>query len=144
MIELPYLAAFTTTRAFLPEMSARRSGHIVNVTSPASYLVWPNAAGYIAARQALKGFSDALRLEVAASGIAVSLVVLGTVESSYWQHNPGSLERVPRGPKPLSTHEAAGAIIRAIEANKRRVIRPAWFRLLFALEAMFPGIGTRT
>ena len=49
MIELPYLAAFYVTRAFLPEMFARRSGSIVNVTSVASYMVWPNAAEYIAA-----------------------------------------------------------------------------------------------
>lgn len=143
MIELPYLAAFYVTRFFLPHMLARKSGHIVNVTSPASYMAWPNAAGYIAARQALKGFSEALRLEVAASGIFVSLVVLGTVESSYWEHNPGSRERVPKGLAPLSTLEAAEAIVRAIEHRKSYVVRPALFRLLFSLEALAPGIASR-
>jgi short-subunit dehydrogenase len=58
MMELPCLAAFHVTRALLPAMVARRSGHIVNVTSPASFIAWPNAAGYIAARHALKGFSE--------------------------------------------------------------------------------------
>ncbi len=43
MIEVPYLAAFNLTRAFLPNMLARRSGAIACITSPASYVVWPNA-----------------------------------------------------------------------------------------------------
>ncbi len=103
MIELPYLAAFAVTRACLPAMLARGSGQILNVTSTASNMVWPNAAAYIAARRTLKGFSDALRLEVALRGLFVSLVVLGPVESSYWEHNPGSRGRVPKGFAPLST-----------------------------------------
>lgn len=143
MVELPYLAAFYVTRFFLPDMLARKSGHIVNVTSPASYIAWPNAAAYLAARQALKGFSEALRLETAASGVFVSLVVLGEVESSYWEHNPGSREHVPKGLPPLSTLEAAESIVRAIEREKRYVIRPALFRLLFILEALAPGIAFR-
>ncbi len=143
MIELPSLAAFAVTRAFLPAMLARGGGHIVNVTSPASYMVWPNATGYIAARQALKGFSDALRVEVSPRGLFVSLVVLGTVESAYWEHNPGSREHVPKGVAPLTTDQAAQAILRAIDKRKRTVVRPALFRLLFALEAIAPGITAR-
>lgn len=144
MIELPYLAAFYATKAFLPEMLARKSGHIVNVTSPASFVAWPNATAYIAARQALKGFSDGLRLEVTPSGINVSLVVLGTVESSYWEHNPGSRERVPKGFAPLTTAQAAETIVEAIERNKKLKVRPALFRFLFVLEALAPGLATRT
>jgi uncharacterized protein len=140
MIELPYLAAFYTTRAFLPDMMQRRSGQIINVTSPASFIAWPNATAYIAARQALKGFSDGLRLEIASRGIGVSLVVLGTVESSYWEHNPGSRERVPKSFAPLTTGQAADTIVGAIVSEKRSVVRPWAFRLLFALEAMVPGI----
>ncbi len=143
MIELPYLAAFYVTRFILPEMLARKEGHIVNVTSPASYMVWPNAAAYIAARQALKGFSDALRIEAAPGGVSVSLVVLGPVESSYWEHNPGSRERVPKGFAPLSTADAAATILRAIERRKKYAVRPGLFRLLFALEALAPGITAR-
>ena len=143
MIEVPYLAAFWTSKAFLPGMLARKSGCIVNVTSPASFMAWPNATAYIAARQALKGFSDGLRLEVEAKGVSVSLVVFGTVESSYWAHNPGSRERVPRGFPPLTTSQAADTIIEAIERNKKLTIRPAWFRLLFAIEALLPGMVAR-
>ena len=143
MIEVPYLAAFAVTRAFLPDMLARRSGHIVCVTSPASYMVWANACAYVAARQALKGFSDALRVEVARHGLFVSLVVLGTTETPYWEHNPGSREHVPRGFAPLTTDAAAAAVMEAIVGERKRVFRPRLFRFLMALEGIAPGITAR-
>ena len=143
MIELPYLAAFAVTRAFLPGMLARGSGQIVNVTSPASYMAWPNAAAYIAARQALKGFTDALRLETAGSGVTVSLVVLGPVESAYWAHNPGSRERAPKGVAPLQVAQAAETIVAAIARPRRTIVRPWFFRALFAAEALVPGVSAR-
>jgi short-subunit dehydrogenase len=143
MIELPHLAAFAVTRACLPAMLARSGGQILNVTSPASNMVWPNAAAYIAARQTLKSFSDALRLEVAPHGLFVSLVVLGPVESSYWEHNPGSRGRVPKGFAPLGTDQGTQAILCAIERRKRYIVRPARFRLWFAMEAIAPGVTVR-
>ena len=147
MIEVPYLAAFNLTRAFLPEMLARRSGAIACITSPASYLVWPNASAYIAARHALLGFTEALRAEVKGTGIGVTLVVLGTVETPYWKNNPGSRERLPAG-NPiltpiLSPEEAAEAIFRGVEGRKRRVVKPAALRALFLLNAFAPGLVAR-
>lgn len=143
MIEVPYLAAFNLTRTFLPDMVRRGGGHIVNVTSPASYMAWANAAGYIAARHAMKGFTEALRLEAEPAGVKVSLVVLGTVESSYWEHNPGSREHVPEAFAPLSVAEAADAILIAVERSRKYLIRPWPLRLLFAAEALWPGVSSR-
>lgn len=144
MIEVPYLAAFNLTRAFLPAMLARKSGRIACVTSPASYLAWPNAAAYIAARQALKGFTEGLRSELHGSGITVTLVVLGTVETPYWQHNPGSRARVPKANAmlfpTLTADEAAEAIVIGTEARQRLAVRPWAFRLLFALNALMPNL----
>jgi hypothetical protein len=73
----------------------------------------------------------------------VSLVVLGTVESAYWEHNTGSRERVPKGFKPLTTNEAAETIVSSIVGNKRLLVRPGLLRLLFALEALAPGLALR-
>ena len=137
MIELPYLAAFYVTRLFLPEMIRRGSGNVTCVTSPASYLVWPNACGYIASRHALRGFTEALRQEVRHTGVHVSLVTLGTVASPYWAHNPGSREHLPKaipGLMPeLSTAQAAEVIADAIEHNRARSVRPGLFKFLFFL-----------
>ena len=137
MIELPYLAAFYVTRMFLPAMIARGHGHVACVTSPASYIVWPNACGYIAARHALRGFTEAMRREMRGTGVGVTLVVLGTVSSPYWSHNPGSREHLPATlpmlmPE-LTTEQAAKTIVGAIEKGKSRVVRPWFYRVLIAL-----------
>ncbi len=137
MIELPYLAAFAMTREFLPAMIERGSGHIACVTSPASFMIWPNACAYIAARQALKGFTEALRAELRVTGIGVSLVALGVVDSPYWETNPGSRENLPPSIPylmPVLSEEQAGTVVvQAIERNQRRAVKPAIFRLLFML-----------
>jgi short-subunit dehydrogenase len=143
MIAVPYLAAFNMTRALLPAMLARGSGSIACITSPASYLVWPNASAYIAARHALSGFTEALRTELRRKGITVTLVVLGMVESPYWQHNPGSRENLPKATKMLpvlSPEEAAEAIYAGIARGSRTVIKPFLLRPLFLLNAFMPRL----
>ncbi|HLF24891.1 MAG TPA: SDR family NAD(P)-dependent oxidoreductase [Anaerolineae bacterium] len=142
MMALPYLAAFNLTREFLPRMLSRGSGHIVNVTSVASRLVWPGAAAYTAARMALYGFNAALRTELRGSGINVTLALLGSVSSEYWAHNPGSADRLPQIAKRtpmLTTEQAAQAIVRGIEGNAREIVRPRLFRFIFLLNTLFPG-----
>jgi short-subunit dehydrogenase len=147
MIEVPYLAAFNLTRAFLPKMLARRSGTIACITSPASYVAWPNATAYTAARAALRGFTEALRADVKGSGLTVTLVVLGTVESPYWEHNPGSREHLPDvNPTlmpTLSTEEAAETIFAGIASGKQTVVKPAILRALFLLNAVAPRLVAR-
>jgi uncharacterized protein len=146
MIAVPYLAAFNLTRAFLPEMLKRRSGKIAFVTSPAAFLAWPNASGYIAARRAVAGLADALRAEVKGSGVTVTLVVLGTVDSPYWQHNPGSREHLPAGnalTPTLTTQEAAEAIFAGVDSGARMVVKPSIFRALFVLNALAPRLVAR-
>ena len=147
MIEVPYLAAFYVSRAFLPAMATRRSGRIACITSPAAYLAWPDACAYIAARHAMKGFAEAMRADLRGTGISVTLVVLGMVETPYWEHNPGSLEHLPptdpRLIKPLTVEEAAQAIMDGTEARRRTVIKPGIFRALFVANALFPRFMAR-
>jgi len=146
MIEVPYLAAFNLTRAFLPEMIARRSGAIACITSPASYVAWPNASAYIAARHALLGFTESLRADLRRTGLTVTLVVLGEVETPYWQHNPGSREHMPKSnplAPVLTPEQAAQAIVQGVERGQRRVVKPAILRALFLLNAVAPGLVAR-
>jgi short-subunit dehydrogenase len=142
MMDVPYLAAFNVTRAFAPSMIARGSGKIAVITSPASYLAWPNASAYTAARRALAGFAETLQAELKPAGLFVTLVVLGTVETPYWEHNPGSRENLPKtDPRlvpTLTADEAAAAIIDGVAANKPFVVKPAIYRALFVMNALFP------
>jgi short-subunit dehydrogenase len=144
MIEVPYLAGFNLTRAFLPAMLARRSGSIAFITSPASYVAWPRASAYVAARRAVAGLAETLQSELKGTGLDVSLVVLGTVETPYWEHNPGSRENMP-APNPLlaptlSSEEAARVIRDALERGRRTVFKPAILRALVLLNAVAPRL----
>jgi len=145
LLRVPYLAAFNLTRELLPAMLARKRGRIVNVTSPAMRLAWPGAAGYVAARRAMEAFDACLGVELAQSGVRCTLVVLGAVESPYWEHNPGSRERLLSLPGigMLSCGEAAASIVAAVDRDRRRVVTPRVFRFLFMLEAACPTLVER-
>jgi len=144
MIEVPYLAAFDLTRAFLPALVARQSGSIAFVTSPASYLAWPGASAYIAARRAVAGLAETLQSELRGTGLSVTLIVLGAVETPYWQHNPSKRETMPEtNPRlfpDMTADEAANAIVEGISERRAFVVKPAIYRALFVLNALFPRL----
>ncbi len=141
MMAAPYFAAFNATRAFLPGMLERRSGHVVNVTSAAAYAPWPGATGYAAARWAMRGFTEALRADLHGTGVGVTLFTPGKVSSPYWEHNAGAEQRVPRIARlyrTLTPDDAAEALVRAVERGAREVIVPPLLRLTIALHRVWP------
>jgi short-subunit dehydrogenase len=143
---VPYFAAFNTVHTFLPSMLRRGSGHIVNISSVGSRFVWPGATAYLAARWALRGFTEALRADLNGSGIRLTLLEPGVVKSTYWEHNPGSRERVPKLAKlirQLSPEEVAQAIVRGVERNRRTIVIPFMMRLICGLHAVFPSLIQR-
>lgn len=146
MMAAPYFAAFNTTHAFLPAMLARNSGHILNVTSVASYAAWPGATGYIAARWAMRGFTLGLRADLHRTGIGVTLFAAGKVDTPYFTRNPGSEERIPglsRIVPTLSSAQAAAAIARAVQRERREVIVPPIAALFVQLHKFLPGVVDR-
>ncbi len=143
MIRLPYLAAFHATRLVLPAMLKRGSGHVVNVNSPASVMVWGGAAAYASSRWALRGFSEALKIDLHRTGVGISHVVLGEVESNYWEANPGARLRLPRIAKlipRMSTAQAARQILKAIRSERKELTAPAMLWLFRRLLWLTPGI----
>jgi short-subunit dehydrogenase len=147
MMAVPYFAAFDLTRAFVPDMIARGTGTIVFITSPATYIAWPKASAYVAARRAVAGLADTLRSELKPRGINVTLAVLGAVETPYWRHNPGSRENMPKADPRivpvLTPEQAAEAIVDGAESGKPLVVKPAIYRMLFLLNALFPRLVAR-
>jgi short-subunit dehydrogenase len=142
MMAVPYFAAFYITRAFLPEMLRRGSGHVVNMTSPAAYMPWPGASAYTAARWTMRGFNAALRADLNGTGIGVTLVSPGRVSSAYFANNPGSEERIPSIARlygTLTPEQVGAAIVRAVEREQREVIMPLALQLTVMLHNVLPG-----
>jgi short-subunit dehydrogenase len=118
---LPYLAAFELTRALVPAMVDRGSGRIANVTSAAAFFVFPGANGYATARWAMRAFTDHLREDLRGTGVGVTLVCPAEVDSPYFDHNPGSRERIPGASRIVGTltpEEAGRKAVRAIERER--------------------------
>jgi NAD(P)-dependent dehydrogenase (short-subunit alcohol dehydrogenase family) len=83
-LETMTLAPMRLARLAVPHMRERGGGRIVNVSSIYGRTSTPLTGWYQAAKQALEGVSDALRMEVATDGIHVILVEPGAVETGLW------------------------------------------------------------
>ena len=83
-LEVNLLGAFRLTQAFLPHLRRAR-GRILNMSSVSGRIAFPLLGAYAASKFALEGMSDALRIELASSGIEVILVEPGVVETPIWE-----------------------------------------------------------
>lgn len=79
MIDVNIKGVLWGVAAVLPEMTARRSGHIINISSIGGFQVAPTAAVYCATKYAVRAISDGLRQENDA--IRVTCICPGVVES---------------------------------------------------------------
>ncbi len=143
MMASPYFGAFYLTRFLLPAMRRRGTGHIVNITSPAGFVVWPNSAAYAIARWAMRGFHEALRADLHETRLGVTLVVPGMVASTYFANNPGGEERAPGIAKlyrTLTPEEVAATIVSAVEREKRQVVIPLLLSLTLSMHRLMPGL----
>ena len=73
------------TRLIAPGMRARRRGHIFFTGSTAGHAPFPNLAVYCATKAAIGGFAQALRLDLAPSGVRVTEIVAGRVETGLYK-----------------------------------------------------------
>lgn len=143
MISLPYLAAFNVTRQFLKGMMDRKSGQIVNVNSPASVMAWPGSTGYIASRFALRGFTEALQMDLKGTGVIATNFTPGKVSSTYFRDNPGSEDRIPGIAKMIPTltpEETARRLMNCVARGKKRMITPFMLALFYFFQQITPGI----
>ena len=74
---------FALTRAVLPGMRIRRSGHILNITSVAGLVGYPASGYYAASKHAVEGFTDTLAAETAPLGIRVTAVEPGPFRTDW-------------------------------------------------------------
>lgn len=75
------------TQAVIPQMRARRSGVIVNVTSSVTLTAMPLAAAYTASKEAIEGFTGSLAHELGHFGIAAKLVEPGYAPTTRFAAN---------------------------------------------------------
>ncbi len=82
-VDLNFTALFDVTRALLPSMIARHSGHIVIIGSIAGRSAFAGGTCYAATKHAAVAFAECLMLEVRDAGVKVSVVNPGSVATSF-------------------------------------------------------------
>ena len=116
MLELNVLSLIASTQAALAGMKSRRDGHIVNIASTAGRIANPNAAAYSATKFGVVAFSEALRREVYADNIRVSVIEPGVVQTELRDHighaaTQASLNAWANGMRQLQAEDVADAIV---------------------------------
>ena len=129
------------TRAVLPYMMRRHSGHIINMSSIAGWLAVPSYTIYPATKFGVRGFTTALRREVAPFGIKVSGIYPGPAHTEF-----GWGARKNRRPKWLNvffvnSEVVSHRVIQLAKHPRRAVIIPWWFSWIAWGETHFPGIA---
>jgi NAD(P)-dependent dehydrogenase (short-subunit alcohol dehydrogenase family) len=87
LIETNTIGAMAMCQAFIPQMRARRSGTIVNVTSSVTLGAFPLAAAYTGSKQAIEGFTGSLAHELGYFDVQVKLVEPGYAPTTRFGAN---------------------------------------------------------
>jgi uncharacterized protein len=142
MLDAPFRAAYHVTQAFSADLLAAGSGVVVHVGSPASILPWPSTTAYTASRWALRGFHEALRQELAGTGLHSCHVLFGEVTSEYFDANPDTRQHIPKVGRiiPLSTPaECAEVIVRTLHHPRPVVFHPFMLRVFHGFHLVAPA-----
>ena len=116
------LAHFWTMKAFLPDMLARRSGHIVNMASAGGILGVPYISDYCASKFGAIGLTESVRQELRLQGykkIKVSYVCPNTVGTGMFAGN-----KAVKGTKMLEPEDVTTRIVTGIKRGKERIYVP--------------------
>ncbi len=117
LMELNQRAVIHLTHLFLPKMLARGKGHILNLGSTGSFVSWPNDAIYGGGKAFILHFSEALAEELRGSGVGVTCLCPGAVDTAF--QDKGNLDRtILNRLTAMAPEPVARAGLRAMERGK--------------------------
>lgn len=136
-----FTGPFAMVKAFLPALLAKKSGHILNVSSMGAYAPVPGQSVYGASKAALKLFTEGLRSELVGTGVGVTIVFPGAIATNIAQNSGISVPADAAQSSSFKTTAAsvaAKAMVDAIEANKPRICIGSDAKLLDFISRLNP------
>lgn len=119
MIDTNVKGLLYCSRAVVPGMVKRGSGHIINIGSIAGHEVYPNGSVYCASKHAVDALTKGLRLDLVDTPIRVSTVDPGLVETEFslvrFHGDEERAKKVYQGYKPLTADDIADTILWIVE-----------------------------
>ncbi|MDQ7799204.1 MAG: SDR family oxidoreductase [Candidatus Edwardsbacteria bacterium] len=115
MIDTNIKGLLYVTRAVMPGMVKRNSGHIVNIGSIAGHEVYPGGNVYNATKFAVKALNKAMRLDVFGTNIRVTSIDPGMAETEFslvrFHGDSERAAKVYQGVRPLTARDIAQAVV---------------------------------
>jgi len=126
MIDSNVKGLLYVSRAVIPQMVHRKTGHIINISSVAGKQTYANGAVYCASKSAVESISEGMRHDLTEHGIKVTNVAPGAVQTEFSEVRfKGDKERarkVYEGFEPLLPEDVADMIAYVINAPERVTI----------------------
>ena len=129
LVEINLLGVMRCARAVVPAMLEQRDGHIITTASFAGKVIAPGSV-YGATKAGVLAFAEALRRAYADSGIRVSAVLPGWIDTPMLQTVRPRRTAPPGG--------VADAVVRLLHRPRREVVVPGWYRIPIWLDRWFP------
>lgn len=148
LMELNYFAPVSLTKAVLPSMLEKKSGHFVVISSLVGKFGTPLRSGYAASKHALHGFFDSLRAEEGRVGISVTLVCPGFIRTGISLHalvGDGSKHaKMDKGQSQgMPVEQCAAEILKGVAGHKQEIYVGGRDKYLVYMKRFFPGIFSR-
>ena len=143
LMELNVVAVLGATQAALPIMRRQGRGHVINISSVVGRRAVPYRAAYSATKFALGALSEALRVELTGTGIAVTLVYpIRTADTEFHEVEVQKVPWRPMGPV-QPAERVARSILRCVR-RPRPEVYPYWpVRILAVMSVLAPGLVDR-
>lgn len=145
LFDTNYWGVVNGSLAALPHLK-RHGGTIINMGSVLSDTAMPLQGHYAASKQAVKGFTDTLRIELEYEGAPVGVVLIQptSIHTPYPQHARNYLEVEPKLPQPVYAPEVvARAVLHCAEHPARNVKVGGGAKAFTMLETFAPSLGDR-
>ena len=122
MIDTNIKGLLYVTHAFLPQLIKRGHGHIVNMGSAAGHWTYPNGNVYAATKFAVRALTESLRMDIHGSGVRVTEISPGMVETEFSQvrfkGDEVKAKSAYAGFTPLTAKDIAEAILWCVQRPK--------------------------
>jgi short-subunit dehydrogenase len=140
VLEVNLGSQIALARAVLPEMLARRNGHIVFISSLSGKVASPAASMYNATKFGLRGFALGLREDLYGTGVSASVVCPGFISDAGMFHEAGVV--LPKGVGTKTPEQVAAGVLKAVSRNRAEVsVAPLGLRIGSSFGGVAPGIS---
>lgn len=135
------------TNAFLPYIKKSSTAHIVNISSLFGLLSLPLTSAYNSSKFAVRGFTEALKMEMAGSNVSVHCVHPGGIKTNITNNAKVTTQAISKSElvagfnkqAKTTAEQAAEAMLKGIDKNNRRILIGGDAKLLDKIVRWFPA-----